>query len=195
MRLSHFKFNKQERSGIFFLLLFIVLLQVVYFLIKMDVFDSGTSNFAPNIEQQTKIDALKQEALQKDSIKIYPFNPNFITDYKGYTLGMSVAEIDKLHAFRKTDAYVNSAKEFQKVTKVSDSLLAKIENQKIIEKDEIETQMGEIRVSRDDLSSKLVGVKKKRTDLDNLKSNLTGSIHSQKTFIQNILEEVFRLIS
>ena len=123
---SHFKFTKEERSGIFFLLLFIVLLQVVYFLIKMDVFDSGTSNFAPNIEQQTKIDALKQEALQKDSIKIYPFNPNFITDYKGYTLGMSVAEIDKLHAFRKTDAYVNSAKEFQKVTGVSDSLLKAI---------------------------------------------------------------------
>jgi len=126
MKKSHFKFTKEERSGIFFLLLFIVLLQVVYFLIKMDVFDSGTSNFTPNIEQQAQIDLLKQEALQKDSIKVYPFNPNFITNYKGYTLGMSLAEIDKLHVFRKTEAYVNSAKEFQKVTGVSDSLLQSI---------------------------------------------------------------------
>ena len=72
---------------------------------------------------QAKIDNLKEEALRKDSIKIYPFNPNFISDYKGYTLGMSVEEIDRLHAFRGTNEYVNSAKDFQKVTQVSDSLL------------------------------------------------------------------------
>ena len=48
---------------------------------------------------------------------------NFITDFKGYKLGMSVAEIDRLLAYRKTNKYVNSASEFQQVTKVSDSLL------------------------------------------------------------------------
>jgi hypothetical protein len=58
--------------------------------------------------------------------KIYPFNPNFITDFKGYKLGMSVTEIDRLLAFRKTNRYVNSAAEFQQVTQVSDSLLAQI---------------------------------------------------------------------
>lgn len=57
---------------------------------------------------------------------IYPFNPNFITDFKGYKLGMSVSEIDRLLAFRKTNRYVNSAQEFQQVTQVSDSLLAEI---------------------------------------------------------------------
>jgi DNA uptake protein ComE-like DNA-binding protein len=36
---------------------------------------------------------------------------------------MSVAEIDRLLNFRKTNQYVNSAAEFQNVTKVSDSLL------------------------------------------------------------------------
>lgn len=56
-----------------------------------------------------------------------PFNPNFITDFKGYQLGMSVAEIDRLLAFRKTNRYVNSGAEFQKVTGVSDSLLASME--------------------------------------------------------------------
>lgn len=120
---SHFKFNKEERSGIFFLLLIIVLLQVVYFFVKSNVFATAVNNFEPNLEEQVQIDALKQEVLKKDSVKLYPFNPNFITDYKGYTLGMSVGEIDRLHTFRETDAYVNSAEEFQKVTEVSDSLL------------------------------------------------------------------------
>lgn len=36
---------------------------------------------------------------------------------------MSTQEIDRLLAFRKENKYVNSAEEFQQVTKVSDSLL------------------------------------------------------------------------
>lgn len=39
---------------------------------------------------------------------------------------MSTQEIDRLLEFRKTNKYVNSAKEFQAVTKVSDSLLNSI---------------------------------------------------------------------
>jgi DNA uptake protein ComE-like DNA-binding protein len=54
---------------------------------------------------------------------MYPFNPNYITDYKGYKMGMSVQEIDKLLLFRRQNKYVNSAKEFQNVTGISDSLL------------------------------------------------------------------------
>jgi DNA uptake protein ComE-like DNA-binding protein len=68
---------------------------------------------------------MKKDKLN-DVPKIYPFNPNFITDYKGYKLGMSVPEIDRLLAFRKENKYVNSPKEFQAVTKVSDSLLKAI---------------------------------------------------------------------
>jgi len=71
---------------------------------------------------QLKIDSLKK-AKEVEKTKLYPFNPNFITDYKGYRLGMSVDEIDRLHEFRKTNSYVNSKQEFQEVTKVSDSLL------------------------------------------------------------------------
>jgi DNA uptake protein ComE-like DNA-binding protein len=77
------------------------------------------------LSMQTKIDSLK--SISEDTqYKIYPFNPNFITDFKGYKLGMKVDEIDRLFAYRKTNKYVNSAKEFQNITKVSDSLLAAI---------------------------------------------------------------------
>ena len=36
---------------------------------------------------------------------------------------MSTEEINRLHAYRATNKWVNSVKEFQGVTKVSDSLL------------------------------------------------------------------------
>ncbi len=120
---SHFKFNKQERSGIFFLLLIIVVIQVGYFVFRSLPMEKSANSFSADMQMQAKIDVLKENVLRKDSAKIYPFNPNFITDYKGYTLGMSAEEIDRLHAFRAIDKYVNTPEEFQKVTQVSDSLL------------------------------------------------------------------------
>ncbi len=123
---SHFKFNKQERSGIFFLLAIIVLFQLIYLGIRFfPPRESGTVILLDG-EAQEQIDRLKQRAQRKDSTTLYPFNPNFITDFKGYTLGMSVAEIDRLHAYRKLDKFVNSKEEFQNVTQISDSLLEAI---------------------------------------------------------------------
>ena len=119
---SHFKFNKQERSGIFFLLLIIVVLQGAYFYAKTEPF-KGSSAFALNKVEQMRLDSLKS-SLNTASFKLFPFNPNFLTDHKGYTLGMSTMEIDRLLAFRKQNRYVNSFEEFQKVTMVSDSLLS-----------------------------------------------------------------------
>ena len=120
---SQFTFSKQEQSGIFFLLLIIITLQIVYFIFKNNSNDSKESKVILDIETQTKIDSLKKEVQKIDSIRIYPFNPNFISDFKGYTLGMSLEEIDRLHAHRLQNKFVNSAEEFQKVTHVSDSLL------------------------------------------------------------------------
>lgn len=121
---SHFRFNKQERSGIFFLLLIVILLQGGYFFVKANP-PSKEADFALNTLEQNRIDSLK--ILQTEATrKIYPFNPNYITDYKGYTLGLSPSELDRLFAYRKQDKFVNSAKEFQNVTQISDSLLNEI---------------------------------------------------------------------
>lgn len=126
---SHFQFSKQQRSGIFLLLLIILFVQGFYHLVLPKLLDtdhdfaSNDANVSALIKQ---IDSLKAIQLEKRKPKIYPFNPNFITDYKGYTLGLSNQEIDRLLAFRKQDKWINSVKQFQDVTKVSDSVLNKI---------------------------------------------------------------------
>jgi len=119
---SHFVFTKQQRSGVFLLLLLIIILQCAYFFIDYNIEESSLVDQQKITAFQNEIDSL---ALVKKVSKyeVRPYNPNFITDYKGYVLGMSVEEIDRLHQFRKLNKYVNSAKEFQKVTLVSDSLL------------------------------------------------------------------------
>lgn len=122
---SHFWYTKNQRNGIFCLLLIIVMLQVVHFSVDFskDNIDVNTQKIAL-FEKQ--FDSLKRLRLEKKKFKLYPFNPNYITDYKGYQLGMSIEEIDRLLAHRKKGKFVNSKKEFQHVTKVSDSLLKKI---------------------------------------------------------------------
>lgn len=72
---------------------------------------------------QKRIDSLKIIEKENSKPKVYPFNPNYLTDYKAYQLGMSTIEIDRLLLFRKQGKFVNSAKDFQRITKVSDSLL------------------------------------------------------------------------
>lgn len=105
----------------------IILLQVFYFF--QDSFSEKKSSEEEDPQLvffQQKIDSLRLAASLKDTLKIYPFNPNFITDYRGYVLGMSIIEIDKLHSFRAGDNWVNSAEDFQKITGVNDSLLKEI---------------------------------------------------------------------
>ncbi|MCX7548155.1 helix-hairpin-helix domain-containing protein [Xanthomarina sp. F1114] len=122
---SHFTFSKKQRNGIFLLVLIIVGLQAVYFFVSFSSEDVQVNQDELQAFQK-EIDSLRLVEIEKRKPKIYPFNPNYITDYKGYTLGMTNEEIDRLLAFRKQDKWVNSAKEFQDVTQVSDSFLSKI---------------------------------------------------------------------
>ncbi|WP_281235016.1 ComEA family DNA-binding protein [Flavobacterium gelatinilyticum] len=118
----YFKFSNQQKTGIVLLFIVVIALQLFYF------FADFSQPYYSSVEEdqwmllQKEIDLQKEEKL-KTKYTVYKFNPNFISDYRGYKLGMSTQEIDRLLAFRKENKYVNSAEEFQKVTQVSDSLL------------------------------------------------------------------------
>lgn len=122
---SHFTFLKAERSGILCIIILIFIVQGIYFYTNPATTSESLFSTTEVAQYQQQIDSLKLLALNTKP-KRYPFNPNFISDYKGFTLGMSTVEIDRLHAFRAENKYVNSAAEFQTVTKVSDSLLKDI---------------------------------------------------------------------
>jgi len=119
---SFFKFDSQQRTGIFILILIIAGIQLAYYCIDVEIEEDNSVEKQEWLSLQPEIDKMKKAKIDFKP-KIYPFNPNFITDFKGYKLGMSTVEIDRLLKFREGNKYVNSAEEFQAVTKVSDSLL------------------------------------------------------------------------
>lgn len=118
-------FTKEQRKGILLLFVVIVSLQLAYFFLNFSTNSKANPAMTKWLALQNELDSLKQIQTET-SYKIYPFNPNFITDFKGYKLGMTVEQIDRLLTFRKQNKYVNSIAEFQKVTGVSDSLLSEI---------------------------------------------------------------------
>lgn len=122
------KFSRQQRKGIVALLLLMAAIQAGYYIynaVDVTTADKASAEEKDWLAHQVEIDELKSRKVEKATV-IYPFNPNFISDYKGYTLGMSVAEIDRLHKFREKGQWINSADDFKKITGVHDTLLAKL---------------------------------------------------------------------
>ncbi|MGL2966471.1 helix-hairpin-helix domain-containing protein [Flavobacterium sp. XGLA_31] len=119
---SVLNYSKSQRIGIILFFLTVFILQGIYFFADFQTVTQDSKEKLAWLSHQSEIDSLK--LLKKNYQPVlYPFNPNFITDFKGYKLGMSVAEIDRLLTYRKQNKFVNSAAEFQQVTKISDSLL------------------------------------------------------------------------
>ena len=121
-------FTKSQQKGILALFALLIFVQVLYFIFTSIDFTSEKEKSAEEkqwLALQSKIDELKAKKRgHKDTI--YLFNPNYLNDYKGYVLGLSVKELDRLYAYRKTGSYINSAKDFQKVTHIHDTLLTKL---------------------------------------------------------------------
>lgn len=116
------RFEPSQRSALLLLFALILIVQVGYHYLPERKPNEDEIEKTEWLSFQKKIDSIKSSKKEYQTT-MYPFNPNFITDYKGYKLGMSTVELDRLFAFRKQNKYVNSAAEFQEVTKVSDSLL------------------------------------------------------------------------
>lgn len=121
-------FSKGQQKGILALFVMVVIFQIAYFVFNAIDFTTEKERSADEkqwLSLQSKIDALKAKKKEhKDTI--YPFNPNYITDYKGYILGLSTKELDKIYAYRKTDSFMNSPEDFKKVTGIHDTLLARL---------------------------------------------------------------------
>jgi DNA uptake protein ComE-like DNA-binding protein len=118
---SHFLHNKRQRNGIFFFIVIIIIIQGIYSIVDFSNHDTENRHDKEIAAFQKEYDSLKTVAVEKN--KPSSFNPNYLTDFKGYQLGMSLDEINRLLEFRKKGEFINSAKEFQNITQVNDSLM------------------------------------------------------------------------
>ena len=123
---SFFVFNSSQRNGILFLLLLVSGFAVINNYIDFTPENLLDTNSKEVLAVQKELDSIRTLLMESNQPKIYPFNPNFITDFKGYKLGMSSEEIDRLLDYRKQNKWINSKEDFKKVTKVSDSFLDQI---------------------------------------------------------------------
>lgn len=121
MKTSFFKWTNTQKIGVFSLLLLIILLQIVYFYIDF----SPISAFSEITYETFKNEQLSSEK-KKENIEIKPFNPTFLSKRIAEKLGVSPEEYQRLVVFRQSGKYINSKEDFQKVTKISDTLLYKI---------------------------------------------------------------------
>ncbi|MVX34259.1 ComEA family DNA-binding protein [Myroides sp. LoEW2-1] len=121
-------YTKSQRRGVVVFVILIIIIQLCFIVL----FKTSSPVFVNDrVVDMEKITHLNQRIdniatiYTKKRDTIYPFNPNFISDFKGYSLGMSIEEIDRLLSFRAENKYVNSAQEFQSVTRVLDEWLKK----------------------------------------------------------------------
>ncbi|MFC2126756.1 helix-hairpin-helix domain-containing protein [Bacteroidota bacterium] len=117
---SHFRYNKRQRNGIFFLLLLIVLLQTVLVLVDFSTNKNEVLDDKGFLSLEKQLDSLNTVVkLPKNILNV---NPNFLTSELGYSLGLNLNEIDRILKFRKTGKWMNTIQDFKQVSGVSDSL-------------------------------------------------------------------------
>lgn len=75
---------------------------------------------------QQKIDSLSLHIPTKHKDTIYPFNPNFISDFKAYQLEIPMEVVKRIRAFRASGKYMNSIQDFKNITQLPNAKVAQI---------------------------------------------------------------------
>jgi len=65
-------------------------------------------------------------ASDKVNDTIYPFNPNYISDFKAYQLGISMTAVERIRAYRDNGNYLLTEKDIKKITGLSDAEMERI---------------------------------------------------------------------
>ena len=118
-----FILSKPQRGAVLILLVLLIAVQLYRLLVNSP--ELSPVDLSQAQSYQTQLDSLKIKENAQTPI-VYQYNPNYLTDYRAYTLGLPPEAFDKLLRYRQTNSYVNTPKQFQEVTKLSDSLMEKL---------------------------------------------------------------------
>ena len=104
-----YKLNKSQRRGVLWTFL---LFLVIHLLISL-LYKPSRKNPEPlvvNKETQHLIDSLKSLKIASNKVRdsIYPFNPNYISDFNAYQLGVSMEAVERIRAYRAAGSYLLS---------------------------------------------------------------------------------------
>lgn len=113
-------FSLKRKAVAVFFVLFVMGLILYFRSLSQPI--SASTLMVLDYELQNHIDSLKAVEPTKT---IYPFNPNFITDQRGYFLDLTPDQIDRLHSYRAQGKWINSTHDFQRVTGVDSLWLSK----------------------------------------------------------------------
>ena len=122
-----YKLNKSQRRGVLWtLLLFLIIHLLISLVHKPSRQDSET--LVVNKETQLLIDSLKSLKIASNKVRdsIYPFNPNYISDFKAYQLGISMKAVERIRAYRANGNYLHSEKDIKKVAGLSNAEMNRI---------------------------------------------------------------------
>lgn len=113
--------SKNSRKGVFLLLLLIVIIQSVYWKRTSD----EQSQLASLVDVETE--ALISKAVEEqNTIKLNPFNANYLNDYRAYVLGISSDQLQRIESYRSSRNYFYNLSEFQEISGINDSLINQI---------------------------------------------------------------------
>jgi competence ComEA-like helix-hairpin-helix protein len=119
-----FYLRSSERSGALTLLFILIGLLVYRQYLITDPAPVVLDEAAMQLVQR-RVDSVKAiRRAKRDTI--YPFNPNFMSDYRAYTLNIPGEAFDRLRTFREKGRWINSVGYFKRVTGISDSLMQQL---------------------------------------------------------------------
>ena len=110
-----FRSFRTQRVAFF---LFLVLIGFQIYLDRNTLEKDAIDILAFDAALQEQIDSAKSK---KQQLRIFPFNPNYISLSKGYQLGLSLKEIERLHQYRDSGKFINSVSAFEQITQVTPS--------------------------------------------------------------------------
>ncbi|NCG04551.1 MAG: hypothetical protein GWO82_04380 [Bacteroidetes bacterium] len=117
--------TKAQRKGmIWTLILFLLIHFGIVFYPKNTPKGSAYLQLDSLAQMQIEVLAAKKQVSIKDAI--YPFNPNYITDFKAYQLGISMEVVYRIRAYRDAGNYITSEKVFQQLAELSNDELLRI---------------------------------------------------------------------
>ena len=122
---SFLNLTKAQRRGVLWTLVLFLLLHLGITFLPKKTQNGDTSLVLDTIAQQ-QVDALiatKQTTIRDT---IYPFNPNYISNFKAYQLGISMDAVYRIRAYRNAGRYISSDKTLQQVAKLSNEELSRI---------------------------------------------------------------------